>query len=63
MNTLVPNFELQYNLSTGMDELYRKLINHGFNEEDWNGDQFIRLRTLKQRIDRLAAASRVPAYS
>lgn len=63
LNTLVPNFKLQYDLSTGMDELYRRLIDHDFNKEDWNGDQFIRLRTLKRRMNWLTPASKLPAYS
>ena len=53
LNNLLPDFKLQYNLSTGMEELYRKLIDHGFGKKDWFGDQFVRLRTLKGRLDRL----------
>ena len=53
LNNLLPNFKLQYNLSTGMEELYRKLIDRGFGRKDWIGDQFVRLRTLKGRLDRL----------
>ncbi len=53
LNKLLPNFKLQYDLSTGMDELHRKLVDHGFSSTDWTGDQFVRLRTLKGRLDRL----------
>ena len=53
LNTLLPDFKLQYNLTTGMEELHRKLIDHGFSKKDWNGDQFVRLRTLKKRLDLL----------
>jgi nucleoside-diphosphate-sugar epimerase len=53
LNKLLPNFKLQYNLSTGMEELHRKLVDHGFSRKDWIGDQFVRLRTLKGRLDRL----------
>ncbi len=53
LNKLLPDFKLQYNLSTGMEELHRKLIDHGFSKKDWIGDQFVRLRTLKGRLDRL----------
>ncbi len=53
LNKLLPDFKLQYDLSSGMEELHRKLIEHGFSKKDWDGDQFVRLRTLKQRIDRL----------
>jgi nucleoside-diphosphate-sugar epimerase len=53
LNQLLPDFKLQYNLSTGMEELHRKLIEHRFSKMDWTGDQFVRLRTLKGRLNRL----------
>ena len=53
LNKLLPNFKLQYNLATGMEELHRKLVDHGFSNKDWTSDQFVRLRTLKGRLDRL----------
>ena len=48
LNKLLPDFKLQYNLASGMEELHRKLIDHGFAKQDWDGDQFVRLRALKQ---------------
>ena len=54
LNTSLPNFKLEYNLASGMDELYRKLVDHGFSKKDWLGDQFVRLRILKARLDKLA---------
>lgn len=53
---LLPDFKLQYNLVSGMEELHRKMTDHGFGKKDFEGDQFVRLRTLKQRLDRLKAA-------
>ena len=53
LNRVLPEFKLQYNLASGMDELHQKLIDHGFSKKDWNGDQFVRLRTLKRRLDLL----------
>lgn len=53
LKELLPDFRLQYNLATGMEELHRKLIDHRFNKSDWIGDQFVRLRTLKGRLDKL----------
>ncbi len=53
LNKLLSDFKLQYDLSTGMDELHRKLVDHGFSKKDWTSDQFIRLRALKGRLDRL----------
>jgi nucleoside-diphosphate-sugar epimerase len=53
LNELLPEFKLQYSLATGMEELHRKLVEHGFGKNDWIGDQFVRLRTLKHRLHRL----------
>ncbi len=53
LNSLLPDFKLQYSLATGMEELHRKLVDHQFSINDWNGEQFVRLRTLKSRLDRL----------
>ena len=50
LSKLMPNFTLQYNLAAGMEELYRKMVEHGFGKEDFEGDQFVRLRTLKGRF-------------
>jgi nucleoside-diphosphate-sugar epimerase len=61
LNTLIPDFKLQYNLATGMEELHRKLIDHGFSKADWEGDRFVRLRTLKKRLAKLKHAPDVAA--
>ena len=53
LNKLAPDFKLQYNLATGMEELHRKLIDHRFGKRDWESDQFVRLRVLKRRLDLL----------
>ena len=47
---LLPEFKLQYSLATGMEELHRKMVEHGFAKKDFEGDQFVRLRTLKHRF-------------
>ena len=33
-----------------MEELYRKMTEHGFGKEDFESDRFVRLRTLKHRF-------------
>lgn len=53
LNKILPDFTIHYNLSTGMEELYRKLVDYGFSKNDWIGDQFVRIRTLKTRLDKL----------
>ena len=53
----LPNFRLEYNLESGMEELHRKLRDRGFSIDDWNSDQFVRLRTLKGRLGLLERAA------
>ncbi len=49
--TLLPDFQLEYDLKKGMQELYDKLQEHQFSAQDFDGDQFVRLRTLAKRLD------------
>lgn len=53
LNKQIPDFQLEYNLEKGMDELFAKFGEHGFSVKDFEGEQFIRLRTLKNRLDRI----------
>jgi len=53
LSKVLPDFRLQYDLQSGMEELHRKMVEHGFGKKDFEGDQFVRLRTLKQRLARL----------
>ncbi len=53
LSKVLPDFELAYNLESGMEELYRKMVAHGFGASDFEGDKFVRLRTLSARMDRL----------
>src|SRR5215472_7669744 len=46
----LPDFRLEYDLASGMEELHRKMVEHGFGKKDFEGDQFVRLRTLKGRF-------------
>ena len=54
LSQLMPDFTLQYDLTSGMEELHRKMVEHGFSKEDFEGDRFIRLRTLKGRFHLLS---------
>lgn len=47
---ILPDFKLSYNLENGMKELYNAFISHNFSKFDFNGDQFVRLRTLKKNL-------------
>jgi nucleoside-diphosphate-sugar epimerase len=50
LSKVLPDFKLQYCLETGMEELHRKMVEHGFGKRDFEGDQFVRLRALKKRF-------------
>ena len=50
---LLPDFTLQYNLRSGMEELHRKMVEHGFGKQDFEGERFVRLRALKHQFHRL----------
>jgi nucleoside-diphosphate-sugar epimerase len=56
LSRLLPDFKLQYNLAAGMEELHRKLVEHGFGKNDFEGDRFVRLRTLHGRFNLLNSA-------
>jgi nucleoside-diphosphate-sugar epimerase len=53
---LLPDFQLEYDLERGMVELHRKMVEHGFGKADFEGDKFVRLRTLKNRLPMLTAS-------
>jgi nucleoside-diphosphate-sugar epimerase len=50
LSKLLPGFGLQYDLATGMEDLHRKMVEHRFGKQDFEGDRFVRLRTLKGRF-------------
>jgi len=47
---LLPDFKLAYDLRRGMEELHRAMVEHGFSRADFEGDKYVRLRTLKKRL-------------
>lgn len=51
LNDLIPNFQLEYNLERGMEELYNKFIENKFSLYDFEGDKYVRLRTLKKKLN------------
>jgi len=50
---VLPDFKLEYTLEKGMIELFEKYKEHNFTQEDFEGEQFVRLRTLKKRLSLL----------
>jgi nucleoside-diphosphate-sugar epimerase len=63
LNRLLPDFRLEYDLSRGMEELHRKMVEHGFSREDFEGPQFVRLRTVRDRFHLLGASEEAKAAS
>lgn len=55
LGRLLPDFRLEYTLESGMAELHERFLAHRFSAADFDGDQFVRLRTLRHRLDRVAA--------
>ncbi len=47
----LPDFKLAYSLESGMKELFEKLKEKNFSEADFDGDKYVRLRTLRNRFD------------
>jgi nucleoside-diphosphate-sugar epimerase len=52
---LLPDFRLEYTLAAGMEGLLAEFYDHHFSAVDFDGDKFVRLRTLRHRLDRLTA--------
>jgi nucleoside-diphosphate-sugar epimerase len=61
LGEVLPEFRLENDLVTGMEELHRKMVEHGFTKKDFEGDQFVRLRTLKRRFELLEASEHASA--
>jgi nucleoside-diphosphate-sugar epimerase len=57
LGKLLPEFNLAYTLESGMEELHAKMVVHNFNAKDFEGDKFVRIRTLRGRLDRIGAAA------
>jgi nucleoside-diphosphate-sugar epimerase len=54
MEKLFSDFSLEYNLEKGMEELYQKFVEKNLKLQDFEGDKYVRLRTLKKRLSLLA---------
>ena len=54
LNSMLPEFSLAYTLRSGMEELYADLSAGQFSEADFAGDRYVRLRTLRNRLELLA---------
>jgi nucleoside-diphosphate-sugar epimerase len=50
LSSLRPDFKLSYNLDSGMEELYKELIDKKFSLDDFISTKFVRLKTLQERM-------------
>jgi nucleoside-diphosphate-sugar epimerase len=57
LNQILPGFQLEYTLARGVEELHRSMVAHRFSRDDFEGDRYVRLRTLKNRLDLVMAGS------
>jgi nucleoside-diphosphate-sugar epimerase len=53
LGRLVPDFRLAYDLRRGMEQLHRSMVDAGFSAADFDGPRFVRLRTLRPRLELL----------
>lgn len=49
LKTKLPQFTCSYTIDEGIEELIQKYKQIGFSSSDFDGDRFVRLRTLKRR--------------
>jgi len=61
LGRVLPDFRLAYTLESGMEELHRAYVDNGFTLGDFDGPRFVRLRTLRNRLDRLSPGSSAAA--
>ncbi|QSR86375.1 NAD(P)-dependent oxidoreductase [Candidatus Methylacidiphilum infernorum] len=52
LSKLLPDFKLQYSLDSGLEELYKFMKEKKFSREDFFSDKFVRLRRLKQKLQK-----------
>lgn len=57
LRELLPEFRLEYTLARGMEELHASLVARGFDLADFEGDRFVRLRRLRERLHLLEAVA------
>ena len=50
LGQLLPDFQLEYTLDSGMDDLFRRLKAMNFNADDFDGERFVRLKLLQKHL-------------
>jgi nucleoside-diphosphate-sugar epimerase len=57
LRELVPEFRPAFDLASGLRQLHERLVRDGFDRSAFEGDRFVRLRTLRKRLDTLQTRS------
>ncbi len=57
LRAALPEFRLDYTLASGMEELFGRMRDRGFGKAEFEGERFVRLRTLRGRLERLGQAA------
>lgn len=55
LTQLLPDFRLEFDLRSGLQKLHERLVRSHFDRAAFEGDRFVRLRTLRKRLDRFPA--------
>ncbi len=51
IESTLPDYSPTWTLRAGIEELYDAYIADGLSEEDWSGDRYYRLKTIRRRLD------------
>ena len=54
LSELLPDFAIAYPLERGLDELHQKYKKFNFQSHHFDGDQFVRLRTLRKNLHKIS---------
>ncbi len=54
LRKILPDFELEYSLLSGMKDLFEKLKSMHFSEKDFDGERFTRLKLLRRHLDKIS---------
>ncbi len=57
LGQLLPDFRPELDLASGMRKLHERLVRNGFDRAAFEGDRFVRLRTLRKRLGTLKPRS------
>ncbi len=57
LRQLLPDFRPQFDLALGLRNLHDNMVRKGFNRTAFEGDRFVRLRTIRKRLDTLQTKS------